>query len=146
MSENRRRSIRGLVASWVVYWAGLAAVKLGPLALAIWRATHNAPGTSSVNGSISDFLVSVTVVSNAKTMYSASAHLLTIAAWIAVPPLAAWAVWIMARPTGTRLGVSPSIGAQSPEPQQLSSGNAYDNYRTAPDKADAFVSKVTKRS
>ncbi|HVX40049.1 MAG TPA: hypothetical protein VHB25_10790 [Gemmatimonadaceae bacterium] len=140
MTDNRPRSIRGLVASWVVYWTGLAAVKLGPLALAIWRATHVAHGTSSVNGSFSNFVVSVTVVSNAHTMYSASAHLLTIAAWVAGPPLAAWAAWAIARPSGRRLAASPA------DPAQLSSGNAYDNYRTAPDRTEAHVRKVTKRS
>ena len=146
MSENRRRSLRGLIASWTVYWTGLAAVKLGPLALAIWRATHAAHGASSVNGSFSNFLLSVTVVSNAKTVYSGSAHLLTIAAWIAVPPLAAWAVWALARPAGRRLDVSPRVGAPSSDPAELPSGNVYDNYRTAPDRVAASVRKMTKRS
>lgn len=145
MPQNRR-SIGGLVVSWAVYWAGLAAVKLGPLALAIWRATHGAPNTGNVSASFSNFLLSTTVTAGSKTLYAGSVHLLTLAAWVAGPPLAAWAVWMFGRPSASRAGQSASLGALSSDPNELPSGNSDVHYRTAPDSTKEFVRQVTKRS
>ncbi len=112
MSTERRKSIRGLVAAWVVYWAGLAAVELTPFMLAFWRATHVAkPGSGTASVSFSNLVFSASVTAAGKSLYSGSAHLLTIAAWIAVPPLAAWAVWATRR--------SENRGALEPAPDRL---------------------------
>ena len=146
MPQNRR-SIRGLVASWAVYWAGVAAVKLGPLTAAIWRATHvTRPDTSNVSASFSDFLLSVTVSVDNKPTYTGTVHLLALAAWIAGPPLAAWAVWMFARPSANRPDESRALGAQSSDPNQLMSGYPDAHYRNAPDSDKESVSEVTKRS
>lgn len=147
MPKSQRRSIRGLVASWAVYWTGLAVVKLGPMAAAIWRATHTArPNTGNVSASFSNFLLSMTVSIDSKHVYSGSVHLLALAAWIAGPPLAAWALWIIARPSANRPDESRALGAPSSDPNQLMSGYSDGIYRKAPDSAKETVSEVTKRS
>lgn len=99
---------RGLFASWIAYWIILAAVKLGPAITAIWRATHTGPDQSSVsfnfNGAVFDLLVKT----GGRTTWSGSAHLLVIAAWLAVPPLLLWLIWVTQR---TRAESPESLGA-----------------------------------
>ena len=84
------RRLRLLLGLWGTYWAGLAAVALGPLVLAILRATGGPDNTGSVTGSFSNTTLSVVVTRQGQVLYSASAHLLSIALWIAGPPLLIW--------------------------------------------------------
>ena len=63
MRSSRRRSVWALFGAWIVYWLILAGVKLGPAALAIWRATRGSPGSndSSVNLSVGDWVLKLVV-------------------------------------------------------------------------------------
>jgi hypothetical protein len=79
-----------LLGLWGTYWALLAAFMLGPLALAVYRATNAPQGQGSVNASFGTGGFSVTVVRQAQTIYSSSIHLLTAALWIAGPPILIW--------------------------------------------------------
>ena len=87
-----------LLAAWSAYWAGLAAVTLTPTIVAIIQATTRTHGKSAVSASFGNTLVSITVTEGATQTFSASAHLLPIALWIAVPPLVLYAIWLRARP------------------------------------------------
>ncbi len=95
MKGSRRWRLRSLFTSWIVYWILLVIVKLGPPIAAIWRATRSGgpKGTASVNLSFSKFKFLLDVTSPT-VHWSGSAHLLEIAAWIAVPPLLLWLVWM----------------------------------------------------
>lgn len=92
-----RWGIRGLLGSWAAYWAALAAIALGPAITAIWAATHTPSGKGSVTVSASGAVLSLIVTLAARTTYSASIHLLTLAFWVAVPPLLLWAAWLVTR-------------------------------------------------
>jgi len=91
MRSSRR--FRLLLGLWSTYWTLLAALTLGPLALAILRATsgpEGGRGGSSVTGNFSSTVLSAVVTRQGQVTYSASVHLLTAALWIAGPPLLVW--------------------------------------------------------
>ena len=90
-----KRSIRGLVTSWIVYWVGLTLVTLGPAMLAMWRATRAPDGSSSISLNFGDGAFKLTVVDQGVTTFAGSASLIAIAAWVAGPPLLSWIVWAM---------------------------------------------------
>jgi len=81
----------------------VAAVKLGPATLAIYRATQGPKGSSSVNASFGNGGVSLNVIEKGATTYAASASLLTIAAWVALPPLIGWIAWAVLRKKDDRV-------------------------------------------
>src|SRR6185436_5136307 len=91
------RKIRGLVGSWVVYWTVLAAVKLGPAAMAIWRATQAPEGQGSVSVNFANGAFTLTVSERGQQTYAGTASLVAIALWVAGPPLLAWIVWAVSR-------------------------------------------------
>lgn len=88
------RRFRLLLGTWGTYWILLAAFGLGPLALAVLRATSGPENDkSSVNASFGNGVLSVTVVNQGQTTYTSSIHFLTAALWIAGPPLIAWLIF-----------------------------------------------------
>ena len=94
---ERRRSISALVGGTIAYWIVIAAVKLGPAAFAIYRATQGPKGSSSVSASFGNGGFSLKVIEKGATTYAASASWLVIAAWIALPPLIGWVAWAVLR-------------------------------------------------
>ncbi|HEY7393451.1 MAG TPA: hypothetical protein VH559_01320 [Gemmatimonadaceae bacterium] len=90
---ERRRGISGLVGGTIAYWVVVAALKLGPAAFAIYRATRGPKGSSSVNLSFGDGRFTLNVIERGATTYTGTARLLAIAAWVALPPLIAWIAW-----------------------------------------------------
>jgi hypothetical protein len=69
----------------------LATFALGPLALAIIRATTGPDnGKSNVNVSFGDGGFSTTVVDQGRTVYTGTIGLVSAALWIAGPPLLIW--------------------------------------------------------
>lgn len=93
----RRRSVWWLLGSWVVYWAALAVVKLGPAFIAGSRASH-APESARNNitfGAGSDGFKLV-VTEHGQTTWSGSIGVWALIAWIAVVPLALWFAWFIA--------------------------------------------------
>jgi hypothetical protein len=98
MRGSRRWRLRSLFASWIVYWILLVIVKLGPPVRAFWRATHGSQhGTASVNLSFGNWNFLLDIKSPTGN-WSGSAHLLAIAAWLAVPPLLLWLIWVTQQP------------------------------------------------
>jgi len=98
MRGSRRWRFRSLLVAWIVYWILLVVVKLGPPVRAFWRATHGPQhGTASINLSFSNWSFLLDIKSPTGN-WSGSAHLLAIAAWIAVPPLLLWLIWMTQQP------------------------------------------------
>jgi hypothetical protein len=94
MASGRR--LRLLFGTWGTYWAILGAFALGPLALAVLKATTGPTDEkSSVSANLGTDGFSVTVVNRGQTIYTSSIHVLTAALWIAGPPLLAWLVFMI---------------------------------------------------
>lgn len=96
LESIKRMRTRGLLASWAVYWLGLA-LTLAPAAGAVWRATRSG-GKGEVSASVGDWVVSLTVKSAGASIWTGSVHMLTLALLIAGPPLALWLLWVALRP------------------------------------------------
>src|SRR6476620_8519301 len=92
-----RRSIRALIGGWAAYWAVIAAVKLGPAAAAIYRATQGPEGQGSFSLNFGNGGFTLTVIERGVTTFTGTASLLSIALWVAGPPLVSWIVWAMKR-------------------------------------------------
>jgi len=92
-----RRSIRALIGGWAAYWAVIAAVKLGPAAAAIYRATQGPEGQGSFSLNFGNGAFTLTVIERGVTTFTGTASLLSIALWVAGPPLVWWIVWAMKR-------------------------------------------------
>jgi hypothetical protein len=92
-----RRSIRALIGGWAAYWAVIAAVKLGPAAAAIYRATQGPEGQGSFSLNFGNGAFTLTVIERGVTTFTGTASLLSIALWVAGPPLVSWIVWALGR-------------------------------------------------
>ncbi|HEY7878893.1 MAG TPA: hypothetical protein VIC55_11730 [Gemmatimonadaceae bacterium] len=86
-----------LLAAWSTYWVGLAAVTLTPTVVAILRALSASSGKASVSATLGNTVLNIVVTEAGKQTFSASAHLLPMALWIAVPPLALYGLWLFKR-------------------------------------------------
>jgi hypothetical protein len=102
-----RRSIRSLIGGWAVYWAVVAAVKLGPAAAAIYRATQGPQGEGSFSLNFGNGGFTLNVIEHGVTTYTGTASLLAIATWAAVPPLIWWVAWAAMRRKETLEPVGP---------------------------------------
>ena len=102
---------RHLLGAWALYWAGLAATTLGPVLATVQRLARPG-GKGSFSVAVGDKGLSITVLDGAHMVREASASLGVIAAWIALPPLALWLVWLATRPKQRALGgaAAPVIG------------------------------------
>lgn len=88
---SSRRPWKLIVGLWGAYWVALAAFALGPLALAVIRATSGPDnGKSSVNVDFGNGGFSVTAIDQGRTAYAGSIGLVSAALWIAGPPLLIW--------------------------------------------------------
>ena len=92
-----RRSVRALIGGWAAYWAVIAAVKLGPAAVAMYRATQAPEGQGSFSLNFGNGGFTLTVIERGVTTFTGTASLLSIALWVAGPPLISWIVWAISR-------------------------------------------------
>jgi hypothetical protein len=97
--DIRRWGVGHLVGSWAVYWAGLAAVKLTPFALLVWKISRGPGDHGTVSASLGTDGIVLTALKDGATVFNATAPVVPTALWIAVPPLAIWAVWLAVRPS-----------------------------------------------
>jgi hypothetical protein len=97
--DIRRWGVGQLVGSWAAYWAVLAAAKLSPFALLVWKLSHGpgAHGTASFSFGDGNFVL--TALKDGVTVYNATAPIAATALWIAGPPLALWVAWLAMRPS-----------------------------------------------
>jgi len=88
-----------LLATWLAYWAVLFGVSIGPGLLAAWRLTH-APGShgnASASFDNGKLLFDVNDAAGAGA-WSFHTSMAAAIAWIAIPPLALWVLWLVSRP------------------------------------------------
>jgi threonine/homoserine/homoserine lactone efflux protein len=110
-----RRSLRHLVASWVGYWAVLAAVTLTPAAIALWRVSRNgAKGDASV--ALGDAGLRATISLGGVTQWDHTVSLATFVLYVAGPPLLLWVGWLLST---SREGSAE----ENEQPQQLTRGD-----------------------
>ena len=93
--ESPRR-LRMLFPAWIVYWALIGIIKLGPAVGAIWRATRGHEGTGSVSLNYGDGAFKLTVNSLGNQIYSGSVTPIALAFRVAGPPLIVWLAWLFA--------------------------------------------------
>jgi len=93
-----------LLASWGAYWAGLAAVALGPAVPVLWRATHLPKGHGVITAGFENTTFRFTVVEEGVKTFATTTSLGTILAWVIGPPLVLWLVWLALRPRPTAAG------------------------------------------
>jgi hypothetical protein len=92
-----------LLAAWSTYWAGLAAVTLGPALGPIMRVTgEDAKG--SISAGIANDAFNLTIAEAGTTVWSGHASLTAVVLWVAVPPLLLWIAWMVARPRRHAIG------------------------------------------
>ena len=92
---------RHLLLSWIAYWLVLGLLTVGPAIPAIWRATRGS-AHGEVMGGMADAVLSLTVKEAGQTTWTGSVRLLTLALWVALPPLVLWVLWLAARPRAGR--------------------------------------------
>jgi threonine/homoserine/homoserine lactone efflux protein len=96
--ELSRWKPRHLLAAWSAYWAGLALVTLGPAALAILRVTVPKGAKGSVAANFGDAGLELVVKSAGVTTWFGQASVVSVALWLAAPPLLLWIAWLATRP------------------------------------------------
>ena len=123
---------RDLLGAWIVYWAALLAVVLGPAALALWRMRGAAPNTSSAAFSFGDEGVVASVTRHGATVWSMAASGWTVLLSLVGPPLLLWLVWLLLRPRAAPATDAPGMHAS----RELGAG-APDWERAPPADRDA---------
>jgi hypothetical protein len=92
----RKWRLRHLMISWFGYWAGIAAIKLGPAMAAGWVASRGPQdGTSSINVNW-DIAAGIGAVikSRGEVIWTGASSITAIIGWIVIPPLLMWIVWL----------------------------------------------------
>jgi hypothetical protein len=86
-----------LLAAWAGYWVGLAVTALWPALMAARRVT-GPDGHGSIDGSMGDGRLRLTVADQTTTLWTGSASIGSLILWIAAPPLIMWIIWLLTRP------------------------------------------------
>jgi hypothetical protein len=123
---------RHLLAAWSAYWAGLALVTLGPAALAILRVTVPEGAKGSVSANFGDAGLQLVVKSGEATTWFGQASVVSVAMWLAAPPLLLWLAWLATRPRRRDVEVdAQSVHLLSDAPISL-----YDRERPKEERVD----------
>lgn len=113
-SPFARWRVRHLVASWVGYWAVLAAVILAPAAVAIWKVSREGV-KGNANVSLGNGVLHANVTVAGGTTWELTVAMTTLAVMLAGPPLLLWVWWLLSAPASRR-------GAGQHPATQLGSG------------------------
>ena len=89
-----------LLAAWIAYWAVLVGVTIGPGLLRAWRLTREPGSRVRMSASIDAgrLLLDVNDAGGAVGAWSFNTSIAAALAWIALPPLALWVLWLVSRP------------------------------------------------
>lgn len=118
--DIRRWTVAHLVGASASYWLGLAAATLTPFARAVISVAGLGGERGAASASLGDAGATLTVLKDGATIYAATAPVLDVALWLAVPPLALWMLWLAFRPShdsASAMHASPPAGAL-PDPAQ----------------------------
>ena len=96
--RRRQFRVRNLLLAWSAYWLALIAVGLAPAIAAIWRMSQTEHGKGSVNGGMTDGIISASVAQNGVTTWTGSISLLALTLLVALPPLVMWAIFLLTAP------------------------------------------------
>ena len=125
MFRFARWSASALFGTWVAWWAALIGVTLGPGLVRAVRLARQPGNHGSFSASVDGGRLLFKVVDGAGPTgtWTLGTSVWTALAWIAVPPLALWVVWLISRPR--RPGLSEThppliaeVGTPSPPVQQ----------------------------
>ena len=92
---------RHLMFAWIAYWVALLLVALGPAIVAALPVIGDEKGHNSINASFGSAGFSLSILRGSTTVYQREASLLSIALWIAGPPLLLWLAWMWRRARDT---------------------------------------------
>lgn len=98
LSPSRWRP-RQLILACGGYWAALALTVLARPAMTFLRLYHGPRGQLSVSAALGDAALRLSIARDGVTAWTGSARPLTIALWIAGPPLLLWLIWLARHPT-----------------------------------------------
>jgi len=89
-----------LLATWLAYWAALIGVTIGPGLLRAWRLARapGSRGTMSASFDNGRLLLDVHNAGSSAAGWTFSTSMWAAIAWIAIPPLALWVLWLVSRP------------------------------------------------
>ncbi|HEX5971412.1 MAG TPA: hypothetical protein VFY85_05765 [Gemmatimonadaceae bacterium] len=106
-----------LLATWVAYWAGLIGVSIGPGLFKAWRLTRapGSHGTASASFDNGKLLFDVNDAAGAGA-WSFHTSMAAAIAWIAIPPLALWVLWMISRPRRDAHRVEDPAMLHAPQP------------------------------
>ena len=105
----------------LLYWAGLAAVKLGAAIALAWGVARLPEHHGTISASLTNTVLSLSIVREGVQVWTGSASLFTLAGWVVGPPLllALTARWM--RETGARAEAigrpEPPASLPSPPPE-----------------------------
>jgi len=107
-----------LLASWIAYWAGLVGISVGSGLWKAWQLTRQPGVRGTISASLDDgrLLLSVHPASDAAGAWTFNTSVATALAWIAVPPLALWILWLMSRPRRSAQPQEEVSMLDAPEP------------------------------
>lgn len=109
-----------LLTAWVAYWVALIGVSIGPGLLKAWRLTRQPGSHGTMSASFDDgrLLLDVHDKAAASGAWTFNTSMATAIAWIAIPPLALWVLWLVSRPRRGSLSPAddPRLAAPQPEP------------------------------
>jgi hypothetical protein len=111
-----------LLATWVAYWAALVGVTIGSGLLKAWRLTRapGSHGTMSASYDNGKLLFNVNEAAGAGA-WSFNTSVAAAVAWIAIPPLALWVLWLVSRPRRDALHAGNPAMLHAPQPVVTSS-------------------------
>jgi len=106
-----------LLATWLAYWAALIGVSIGPGLLEAWRLTHapGAHGKASASWDNGKLLFDVNDAAGAGA-WSFHTSMGAAIAWIAIPPLALWVLWLISRPRRDAHQAGDRVMLPAPQP------------------------------
>jgi len=97
MLSLRRWRPGHLLASWAAYWAGLAGVTIGPLALRAYRVSQLPDGHGTISAGFDNGLLSFTVAEQGANTLVSTMPFSVAVMWTVGPPLALWLLWLVVR-------------------------------------------------
>src|SRR4051812_46431290 len=93
--SSRRWRPRHLWVAWLVYWAGLSLVKLGPAITALVRMSRDPNSHGTASAGFANDMLSLTVTHAGAPGYTGSISLFSLVLLVAGPPLVIWLVWLV---------------------------------------------------